>query len=216
MLPYLNFDVLLTTHAATSVAYCLHRTLLVTERTEKLWRLVPRCHAHITGSDTLLPLLQKLHAQPIWWLESWMERREFFIADLAVEQEHVAKDLMHGMHSPQRALLQDDVVFRGARSDQRLGHKDNLFGNVLLLEFFWEFAELHTMFRGVPETVSNIFEDEGFMLHEIVTVLLLRQHLPPWLLLCGLPTAQTKLDVVTIARHNARPTLTHVFVTLTR
>ena len=86
MLPYLRFDVLLTTHAATSVAYCLHRTLLVTERTEKLWRLVPRCHAHITGSDTLLPLLQKLHAQPIWWLESWMEGRELLIADLAIEQ----------------------------------------------------------------------------------------------------------------------------------
>ena len=86
MLPHLRFDVLLTTHAATSVAYCLHGALLVTERSEKLWCFVPGCNAHITRGHTLLPLLQQLHSQPIWWLESWMEGRELLIADLAIEQ----------------------------------------------------------------------------------------------------------------------------------
>ena len=86
MLPHLRFDVLLTAHAPTSVAYCLHRALLVTERPEELWCFVPGCDTNVTGGHTLLPLLQQLHSQPIWWLESWMKGRELLIADLAIEQ----------------------------------------------------------------------------------------------------------------------------------
>ena len=101
----LFLDVPLAPGTPAGMTLSQSRTLGRPKWVKELWQLIPRGNTHITGGCALLPFLQQLQSQVIGWMKSGVERRKLLVANLAIEQNHVAKNLVHGMNCPQTALL---------------------------------------------------------------------------------------------------------------